>query len=90
MIPRARESRIDELFTNGHPYTALEAGPTFNFRWEPADVREVIHLWDAGVSMLTIAAKFDRDPDELAVLVIDLARRGVIGERQKRRKGMVA
>ena len=29
MISRTRKKRIDRLFTNGHSYTALEAGPAF-------------------------------------------------------------
>lgn len=88
MIPRARETKIDALFTNDLPYTALEAGPPFEFQWDPADVRCAIRLWDAGLSIYRIAQQLSRDPDEVAVLVIDLARRGIIGKRQgKKRAG---
>lgn len=83
MIPRAR--RIGALFTNGYPYVALEAGPSFNFRWEPAQVRRMIRLWDAGVPIYHMAELLSRDPDEVAVLVIDLARRSIIGERRVRK-----
>lgn len=73
MSKRAREKVIDALFTNGHPYVALEAGPPFNFRWELAQVREIIRLWDVGVPICDIADQTDRDPDEVAVLIVDLA-----------------
>lgn len=85
MTYRAR--RINALFTNNHPYIALEAGPAFDFAWSQSDVREVIHLWDIGTPVHRIAAKLDRDPDELAVLIIDLARREIIdGRRGKGKK----
>lgn len=84
MTPRAR--KIDSLFTNGHSYVALEAGPFFNFRWEPAQVRRMIRLWDAGVPIYHMAELLSRDPDEVAVLVIDLARRGIIEERRVRKE----
>ncbi len=84
MTHRAR--RISALFTSDHPYIALEAGPPFSFQWDQSDVREVIHLWDTGVSIYRIATKLGRDPDELAVLIIDLARREIIGWRRGKRK----
>ncbi len=86
MTTRARKTKIDALFTNGQPYVALEAGPLFNFCWEPADVRKFIRMWDAGVPIYTIAQLLDRDPDEVAVLIIDLVRRGIIGERRGKRE----
>lgn len=86
MSKRAREKVIDALFTNGHPYVALEAGPPFNFRWELAQVREIIRLWDVGVPICDIADQTDRDPDEVAVLIIDLARREIISGRRRKEK----
>ncbi len=82
MILRARrKQQVDELFTNGHPYTALEAGPDFSFQWPPAQVRKVIQMWEAGIPIDTMAKRLSRDPDEVAVLIIDLARREIIGNR---------
>lgn len=71
---------IDELFTNGQPYIALENG-RFNFSWPPAAVRDVIAMWRAGVPVWQMAEKHDRDPDEVAVLILDLRRQRVIGDR---------
>ncbi len=68
---------IDDLFVNGQPYIALENGH-FNFSWPPLVVREVIAMWQAGVSAWKMT---DRDIDELVILIIDLRRRGIIKDR---------
>lgn len=85
---RARETKIDALFANDLPYTALEAGPPFDFQWSQADVRRVIQFWDTGLPAQQIAELLGRDPDEVAVLIIDLARREIIsGRREKKGAG---
>lgn len=81
MSPRARKKRIGALFTNNCSYIALEAGPDFSFQWPPAQVRKVIQMWEAGIPIDTMAKRLSRDPDEVAVLIIDLARREIIGNR---------
>lgn len=85
MTTRAR--RIDEMFKNGVPYVALEAGPHFDFQWSQADVRRVIQFWDTGLPPQQIAGLLSRDPDEVAVLIIDLARREIIGGRREKKGG---
>lgn len=83
-----RSRKIDEMFRNGHPYVALEAGPPFDFHWSQADVRRVIQFWDTGLPAQQIAGLLARDPDEVAVLIIDLARREIIsGRRGKKGAG---
>jgi hypothetical protein len=76
-----REEVISNLFMVGKLYIALEGGPRFNFEWQPGQVRGVISAWEAGVSAYDIAREHDRDPDEVAVLIMDLRRRRVIKNR---------
>ena len=85
MTTRARE--IDALFTTDLPYIALEAGPAFDFQWDQPDVRRVIQFWDTGLPAQQIAELLARDPDEVAVLIIDLARREIISGRRGKKEG---
>jgi hypothetical protein len=52
-----------------------------NFVWDEREVLEFDHMWNEGLSIPDIARAFGRDPDEVAVLTIDRARRGHISKR---------
>lgn len=52
-----------------------------NFGWRPFDVARVSEAWKAGMHVADIAAMVRRDCDEVAVLCIDLARKGEIEPR---------
>lgn len=61
-------------------YTALE---DLNFHWdEDKDIPHFRLMWGAGCSVLEIADYFDRDPDEVLLLVIDQAKAGKIKQRK--------
>ncbi len=62
-------------------YTALSDG-NFDFTWYPHEVTTVINRWNEGSHISDIAEELDRDTDEVAVLIIDLARKGKIGRRE--------
>ncbi|WP_017814427.1 hypothetical protein [Paenibacillus shenyangensis] len=68
------------LETRRNIYTALE---DLNFFWdEDKDLPQFQNMWNKGCSLLEIAEYFDRDPDEVVLLVIDQAREKKIKQRQ--------
>jgi len=54
-----------------------------DFSWYPAEVRQVAEDYAAGVSLLDMADKLRREPDEVAILIMDLARKGRIVPRKR-------
>lgn len=66
-----------------------------DFAWELEDVRIAEHMWNVGVSIEDMAAHFKRDPDEVFLLIFDLARNekiksrpgGIFGSLDSRRMG---
>ncbi|MHB0802749.1 helix-turn-helix domain-containing protein [Bacillus thuringiensis] len=59
-------------------YIALEE---LDMLWDEDDVWQVKEAWDNNESVFAIAKKMERDPDEVAVLLMDLARKGRIEKR---------
>jgi len=59
-------------------YIALEE---LDFIWDQEDVKAFETMWDLGWDCGRIAAELGRDPDEVAILVIDRARAGKIERR---------
>ena len=56
-----------------------------DFSWYAHEVLKVRKMWQAGAHIEDIAKAVKRDCDEVAILLIDLARRGKI---QRRRLGI--
>jgi len=54
-----------------------------DFSWDEADIPQVRHMWKKGLSVWDIARAFDRDPDEVALLIMDLVRKGQIKPRPR-------
>lgn len=54
----------------------------FNFIWDEHHLTSVIDKWNQGVSVFKMADELNRDVDELAVLLIDLSKKGAITSRQ--------
>ncbi|MGO4540353.1 helix-turn-helix domain-containing protein [Paenibacillus sp. 2TAB19] len=54
-----------------------------DFVWREQDVTEVERLWEADSGLFRIAHEMRREPDEVAVLIIDLSRQ----QRIKPRRG---
>ena len=81
--PRSDENAYNETYI---------ACLDLNFGWRPFDVARVREAWKVGTPIDEIARTVRRDVDEVAVLLIDLARkgeieprpRGVYGGRKKR------
>ena len=53
-----------------------------DFSWLPAEVAKVKKLWDFGWHIADIAAKVKRDQDEVAILIMHLARQRGIRKRK--------
>lgn len=61
-------------------YVALE---DLDFTFDEADLPMIIHMWEEGLSIWDIARAFDRDPDEITVLIMDLVRKDRIKPRPR-------
>lgn len=53
-----------------------------DFSWSEKQVKRVIAYWNSGYHIAEIAKKVDRIIDEVALLIIDLARKEKIDERE--------
>jgi hypothetical protein len=60
-------------------YIALE---TLDFTWDFAEKDKAIDLYNQGVHYADIATHFRRDGDEVALLLMDLLRKGKIKRRE--------
>lgn len=49
--------------------------------WLPSVVKEIDKLWNMGWDLWDIAKLYNRDPDEVAILIIDRVRKGFIKKR---------
>lgn len=52
-----------------------------NLLFSDRELRDVLELWSAGISMMNIAKVLKRKPSEIALLTFDHAERGLIEER---------
>jgi len=53
-----------------------------DFSWYPDEVERVKKLWRYGLHIADIAEQLKRDPDEVAILIMDLARQKIIKPRK--------
>ncbi|MHB8280772.1 MAG: hypothetical protein ACYDIA_24480 [Candidatus Humimicrobiaceae bacterium] len=61
-------------------YIALDE---LDFSWGIPEKGAVIHMWEQGISLADISKEVRRDPDEVALLLMDLARKDVIKRRSE-------
>lgn len=59
----------------------LIACEELNFVWQPEKVRKFREMWAAGEDIREIAKQLRRKPEEIAILVMDQAKRGNIQKR---------
>lgn len=66
-------------------YVALDETFThkFNFEWEHDDIPVITKLFRNGASIWDIANRWKRDPDEVAVLYMDLVRKNKIKQEER-------
>ena len=53
-----------------------------DFVWDEKDLRSLSEIWKEGIDIKSIAKYFKRDPDEILLALIHLARRGRIEKRK--------
>jgi hypothetical protein len=58
-----------------------------NFIWDELELQEIAQLWQEGVPVKKIAEFFERDPDEVLLALIHLAREEKIESRSGGLKG---
>jgi hypothetical protein len=58
-----------------------------NFYWDEPELKEMRTMWKRGASCERMAAHFDRDPDEVVLALIHLARDDKIEARKRGLKG---
>lgn len=54
-----------------------------NFIWEWHELTKMKHMWNKGISVEGIASTFNRDPDEILLALIHLARMDKIVSRNE-------
>ncbi|MFH5187013.1 helix-turn-helix domain-containing protein [Paenibacillus sp. TAB 01] len=59
-------------------YVCLE---DLDFVWDEKEVKEFDRMWIEGLSIQDISRAFDRDMDEVVLLVMDRKRTGYINDR---------
>ena len=62
-----------------NPYIALA---DLNMDWEQKDVEKFDFLWKSDLSMKEIAKRLKKSHDEVAVIILDRARKGKIKPRK--------
>jgi hypothetical protein len=58
-----------------------------NMIWDEKDVLAFDSMWNQGINIFEIAESFDRDPDEVVLLVLDRARKGHINKCEIKQTG---
>lgn len=71
-----KQENIESLF---HRVIVCE---DLNFFWDEPELKTLVRMWDVGVSVAEIAQHFKRDPDEVRIALIHLAREKKIGSRK--------
>ncbi len=79
MMPSIKTD-IRKLRPEAEVYIALE---DLDFAWEPNEIETISNMWESGKSILKISEKTEREIDEVALLLMDLARKGKIRERKE-------
>lgn len=69
---------ITPIYQRRNIYLALEE---LDFTFDEADLPEIKRMWEEGLSVWDMARAFNRDPDKITVLIMDLARKGEIDTR---------
>jgi hypothetical protein len=53
-----------------------------DFYWDEPELMGIVKMWEMGISVEEMAESFDRDPDEVILAVIHLARNNKIKQRK--------
>ncbi|GAB7387398.1 hypothetical protein BSNK01_12340 [Bacillaceae bacterium] len=74
--------RLEEFYMQQSRRNIYVACEDMDFVWDERDVEEFDRMWQEGFSIWDIARAFNRDPDEVALLAMDRARKRKIKKRK--------
>jgi len=75
-------TRLEKQYMTEKRQKVYIACETLDFIWDEKDVEVIERMWSSGLSIYDMARSFNRDPDEVVVLIIDRSRRGSIKPRK--------
>ena len=80
MSEQASIVRLENAYMTKRRRNIYIACEDMDFTWDERQVYAVAEMYRKGATVYEIAADpgIDRDPDEVAILIMDLARQGVI------------
>lgn len=78
---RKVEERLEKIYLidqNNFFYIPLADDPDIKWKWTGLEVAEFEELWEKGIGPREQAEHFKCDPDDIAIMIIDRARKGFI------------
>ncbi|AQZ45587.1 hypothetical protein [Paenibacillus larvae] len=58
-----------------------------DFMWTLTDIKRIKQMWEQGMSVDDMSQSVSRDPDEVAILIMELFRNGEIKDRPSGARG---
>lgn len=68
---------------NGENYESSDSTEDLDFFWKEEELNRLAKMWHEGMSVMSIAEHYKRDPDEVVLALLHLAKE----EKIKKRKG---
>lgn len=80
MSEQSAITRIEKAYMTKRRRNIYLACEDFDFTWDESQIYAVTKLYRKGASVYEIAEDpgIDRDPDEVAILIIDLGKKGIL------------
>lgn len=82
-MARTKQDAVGEIYMQVSRLNRVIVLEELNFVWDETELRELELMWQKNVSIKSMSKHFDRDPDEILLALIHLARE----DRIKRREG---
>jgi hypothetical protein len=55
-----------------------------DFVWDEPELDEIVQMWNEKVSVFEMGERLKRDPDEVLLAIIHLAREDIINQKEKK------
>lgn len=76
-------ARLEQNYMTKEPgLNRLIACEDLDYYWSEEEAKEFRQLWNMGISIDVIAQNFGREVDEVFILALDQARKGLISKRK--------
>jgi hypothetical protein len=82
MLEHSKIASVERMHMTEKRRNIYIAGEDYNFVWDYRDVQEFIRLWGEGADIRFIAKHFKRPQPEIIFLLVDLAEKRKIKQRQ--------